>query len=59
MTKNNYYIYAKRQSEKNWSSWSQSETLDMAMLQCEKIRLAGFLAKIINSKAKTVVVEDE
>lgn len=59
MAENVYYIYAKRPSENKWSAWSQSQTAERALYHCEKIRQAGFLAKVYDIVHKRVILEDE
>jgi hypothetical protein len=59
MIENTYYVYAKRKTEKNWSSWAQAKNSEMAFWHCEKIREAGFLAKVYDRKSRKVVVKDE
>ena len=59
MNENIYYVYAKRKTEKNWSSWAQTKTLETAAFHCDKIREAGFLAKVYDRTSGKVVVKDE
>jgi hypothetical protein len=58
MIENIYYIYAKRPSESTWSAWSQSQTVERALYHCEKIRQAGFLAKVCDIVHKKAMVKD-
>lgn len=58
MIENTYYVYAKRKTEKNWSSWAQTKTLEAAEFHCDKIREAGFLAKVYDRNKEEVIIQD-
>lgn len=53
-----YYIYARREDCKNWTDWTQTNDIDVAMKQVEKIRSLGFLAKLVDKRPIEVLVDD-
>lgn len=53
-----YYIYARREDCKNWADWTQTNDIDVAMKQVEKIRGLGFLAKLVDKRPIEVLVNN-
>lgn len=40
-----YCVFAKRINEKTWTAWTQSDDINVAIKQVEKVRGLGFLGK--------------
>lgn len=53
-----YCVLAKRRGAKVWSAWTQTDDLDVAMAQLEKIRELGFLGKITDIKEQKIITSD-
>ena len=53
-----YYIYARREDCKNWTDWTQTNDVDVAMKQVENIRGVGFWAKLKDRELNEVLIED-
>ena len=53
-----YDIYARREDCKHWTDWTQTNDIDVAMKQVEKIRGLGFLAKLVDKRPIEVLVDD-
>ena len=53
-----YYIYARRDDCEGWTDWTQTNEIDSARDQVEKIRKLGFLAKLKDRIFNEVLIED-
>lgn len=51
-----YCVDAKRVDGKSWTDWMQTDDLDIATEQIEKIRSLGFLGKITDRKEHKIIL---
>ena len=57
--KGRYEVFARRNEMEEWTDWSACSKLDMAFEHCEKVRNAGYKAKMIDQKKDEVLIEDD
>lgn len=53
-----YCICAKMVNENAWSEWTQSDDINVAMKQVEKIRELGFLGKVTDRNQRKIITTD-
>jgi hypothetical protein len=53
-----YYIYARRKEYGGWTEWNQTNDIDFAKRQVERVRELGFLAKLVDKRPIEVLVND-
>ena len=53
-----YYIYARRKEYGSWSDWNQTNDIDFAERQVERVRELGFLAKLVDKRTIEILVDD-
>lgn len=57
--KGRYDILARRDETEEWTDWSSCTKMDMAFEHCEKVRNAGYKAKMVDRKKDEVLIEDD
>lgn len=57
--KGRYDILARRDETEEWTDWSSCTKMDMAFEHCEKVRNAGYKARVIDKKKDEVLIEDD
>ena len=57
--KGRYDILARRDETEEWTDWSSCTKIDMAFEHCEKVRNAGYKARVIDKKKDEVLIEDD
>lgn len=45
-----YCVFAQRRNGNEWTEWSQSDDLNVALEQVAKVRELGFLGKVIDRR---------
>ena len=53
-----YCVFAKRLNGKVWSDWMQSDDINEAMKQVEKVRGLGFLGKVTDREQRKIITSD-
>lgn len=54
-----YDVLARRDEKEEWTDWSSCGSKKMAFEHCEKVRNAGYKAKMVDQKKGEVMVEDD
>lgn len=54
-----YCVFAKRRNRSEWTEWSASDDLNVAMEQVAKVRELGFLGKVIDRKRKRKIITSD
>jgi hypothetical protein len=57
--KGRYDILARRDETEEWTDWSSCTKMDDAFEHCEKVRNAGYKARVIDKKKDEVLIEDD
>ena len=53
-----YCIFAKRRNGNEWTEWSQSNNLNVAMEQVAKVRGLGFLGRVTDRRKRKIITSD-
>ena len=53
-----YCVFAKRCNGSEWSAWTDSNDLNVATAQVEKVRGLGFLGKVTDRKKQKIITSD-
>ena len=57
--KGRYEVLARRDEKEEWTDWSACGSKKMGLEHCDKVRKAGYKAKMIDKKKCEVIVEDD
>jgi hypothetical protein len=53
-----YCVFAKRNQESEWSVWTDSNELNVAMAHLDNIRSLGFLGKVTDRRKHKIIASD-
>lgn len=53
-----YCIFAKRRNRNEWTEWSTSNDLIVALKQVKKVRGLGFLGKVTDRRERKIITSD-
>lgn len=53
-----YCIFAKRRNGNEWTEWSQSDDLNVALEQVAKVRGLGFLGRVTDRRKRKIITSD-
>lgn len=54
-----YCVFAKRRNRNEWTEWTQSDDLNVAMEQVAKVRELGFLGRVTDRKRKRKIITSD
>ena len=54
-----YCVFAKRRNGKDWTEWSSSDDLCVALIQVAKVRGLGFLGRVTDRKRKRKIITSD
>lgn len=57
--KGRYDILARRDETEEWTDWSSCTKMGDAFEHCERVRNAGYKAKMVDRKKDEVLIEDD
>lgn len=57
--KGRYEVFARRDENEEWTDWSACGSKKMGFEHCDKVRKAGYKAKMVDQKKGEVMVEDD
>ena len=53
-----YCIFAKRRNGNEWTEWTQSGDLIVALKQVKKVRGLGFLGRVTDRRKRKIITSD-
>lgn len=53
-----YCVFAKRRNGNEWTEWTASDDLNVAMDQVAKVRELGFLGKVKDRRKRKIITSD-
>ena len=54
-----YCVFAKRRNRNEWTEWTASDDLNVAMEQVAKVRELGFLGRVTDRKRKRKIITSD